>query len=191
MKTRFPAVLLVLAVALAACSGDTGTLDGGAPMAVSAQDAATGSGPPGDVTGTGGPTGASASPSGSARPAARASEEPAPFGGPTPGPAAHNTMPLDVTLSATCARPGDTMHATAETPPSSKLAFTAAYEEDDHGYVPDFHYVEDEMNPTGTYTWTWVIKPNIDPGEALVTVVAAKNDKGASFNAPFRVARSC
>lgn len=105
------------------------------------------------------------------------------------GPGEHNTMPLQVTLSRSCVRPGEEMQATAVTLPASKLAFAAAYS--DNSIVPDFTYTPAEANPTGTFTWTWVIRPTIPPGDALVSVVAAKDDRGASFEAPFRIARAC
>lgn len=194
----FPIPAVIVALLLVACGGSTTPL--GAPPPSSAPTAAASMHP----TDPGSPEPEetlSTAPRRSADPQPVAAGgddddgdgdgESRPFGNPTPGPAAHNTMPLDVRLSRTCARPGDQMQATAKTLPWSKLAFAANYEEDDQGYVPDFQYVEDEMNPTGTYTWTWVIRPSIDPGEALVTVVAAKDDKGASYNAPFRVSRSC
>lgn len=190
--SRFPALLIVLALAVTACGGTTRaggpTGPGQEPLARAATSAEPNEQEPKAEASQPG-----SSPVAADRPAPGSNddEEERPFGDPTPGPAPHNTMPLEVTLSKTCARPGDQMQATAETLPRSKLAFTAHYEEDDDGYVPDFQYVEDEMNPTGTYTWTWVIKPSVDPGEALVTVVAAKDDKGASYNAPFRVSRSC
>ncbi|HVL33031.1 MAG TPA: hypothetical protein VM600_05555, partial [Actinomycetota bacterium] len=61
----------------------------------------------------------------------------------------------------------------------------------DNSLVPDFSYVPAEGNPSGTFTWTWVIRPDIPPGESLLTVVAAKGNKGASYDRPFRIARSC
>lgn len=105
------------------------------------------------------------------------------------GPADFNTMPLTVSLSASCAQPGQTMRATAETLPGSKLAFVAAYSDND--FVPNFTYVPAEGNPTGTFTWAWEITPTTPRGDAMVNVVSSKGKKGASFKAPFRVADSC
>ncbi|MDX1450225.1 MAG: hypothetical protein R3246_14325, partial [Acidimicrobiia bacterium] len=109
------------------------------------------------------------------------------------GPADHNTMPLDVTLNKECATPGTVMEATATTLPDSKLAFAASYADND--FVPNFTYVPAEGNPTGTFTWTWEITPAHPRGDALVTVVAAKRGKkqnrGASYEAPFVVADRC
>ena len=105
------------------------------------------------------------------------------------GPADFNTMPLKVTLSADCATTGQAMQATAVTLAGSKLAFVAAYSDND--FVPNFTYVPGEGNPTGTFTWTWEITPTTPRGDAMVNVVSSKGKKGASFKAPFRVADSC
>lgn len=105
------------------------------------------------------------------------------------GPARTNTLPLDVTLNRHCARRGDTMEAKAVSPPDTTFAFAAAYSDND--LIPDFTWVRGEANPTGTFTWTWVIRPTIPDGAAQLTVVASKDDKGASWNEPFRIASSC
>lgn len=105
------------------------------------------------------------------------------------GPGSNNTMPLSVRLNTTCAMPGQTMQATATTLEGSKLAFAAAYSDND--FVPNFTYVPGEGNPTGTFTWTWQLSPTTPKGDAVVTVVAAKDDKGASYKAGFRVSDSC
>lgn len=98
-------------------------------------------------------------------------------------------LPLELTLSQKCAEPNQTMRATAATEPRSRLGFVASYRDDN--YFPDFTYVEAAMNPTGTYTWSWVVKPDTPRGEALVTVVAAKEGRGGARKARFRVADSC
>lgn len=105
------------------------------------------------------------------------------------GPADFNTMALSVTLSAACATPGQTMQATAVTEPGSKLAFAAGYSDND--FVPNHAYVPGEANPTGTFTWSWQITPTTPRGDAVVYTVAAKEDRGASYKSPFRVADSC
>lgn len=120
---------------------------------------------------------------------------PAPGPGRSAGPADHNTMPLVVTLNRTCATPGTLMQATAETVHESRLAFAASYA--DNSFTPNFTYVPAEGNPTGTFTWSWEITPQHPRGDALVTVVAAKDGdgdedaRGASYEAPFRVADHC
>lgn len=97
-------------------------------------------------------------------------------------------MPLEVTM-ANCMKPGDTAEATAISSKGAKLAFTASYR--DNNFVPDFTYIEGSANPTGTFTWRWLLRPDTPPGDALLTAVAAKDGKGASFDHPFRVARTC
>jgi len=98
-------------------------------------------------------------------------------------------MPLDVKLNRTCARVGDDMSAAATTLPGAQIAFAAAYS--DNTLVPDFTYVPKDENATGSYTWRWVIRPDIPEGDAILTVVVSKNGKGASFNQPFRIAHTC
>jgi hypothetical protein len=105
------------------------------------------------------------------------------------GPARTNTMPLAVTMQRSCGVPGDTMSAKAVTVPGASLSFAAAYS--DNSLPPDFHYVAFAENTSGSFTWTWVLRPTIPPGDALLVVVAAKGNRGASFNLPFRVARAC
>jgi hypothetical protein len=97
-------------------------------------------------------------------------------------------MPLEATINRTCARVGDEMSSTATTVKNAQLAFSAGYT--DNSLVPDFTFVPKESNPTGTYTWTWVIRP-MRPGPANLSVVASKDGKGAAYNIPFRVAEKC
>lgn len=105
------------------------------------------------------------------------------------GPASTNTIPLRVRMASTCVEPGGTIEATATTVSNASLSFAAAYS--DNSMPPDFTYVATFENPDGSFTWRWVIRPTIPPGDALLVVVAAKQKKGASYNLPFHVAASC
>lgn len=106
------------------------------------------------------------------------------------GRASHSNIPLTVRLSSECVTPGGTMSATAETVKDAGLGFTAAYP--DNTQVPDFTFVPRNANPTGTFTWTWTVKPTIPPGDALLTVVAyTDNEHSATYDKPFRIARAC
>jgi hypothetical protein len=186
---RRAAVALALALALGSCAdGSRGDLANRSPtpdgfavgtapgeqsrLQGSAQARARGG------VGAGGTAGATAG----------SSVEPNPFV-PSPGPARHNTMPLRVTLNRHCARAGDQMAATAQTLEGAALGFAAAYSNND--IAPDFTYVSGEANPTGTFTWTWVIRPTIPAGSAFLSVVAEKAPKGASWDEPFRIANEC
>lgn len=100
-----------------------------------------------------------------------------------------NTLPLEVTLNRSCARPGDVMQAEAVTVPEALMGFAAAYSDND--YAPDFTYVPAETNVTGTFTWTWTLKPDTPKGDAELTVLAAKGDRNSTVRVPFRVAASC
>lgn len=99
-------------------------------------------------------------------------------------------MPFAVIMSATCARPGDQMRVDVVTLAGAQVGFAAAYS--DNNVVPDIFWVRGEANPTGSVTWTWVIKPTTPPGDAWLEVVAAKKpNKGATYEGRFRVAASC
>lgn len=98
-------------------------------------------------------------------------------------------FPLELTVAPACATRNQTMRATAVTEPQTRLGFVASYSDDN--YVPDFTYVESAANPTGTYTWIWVLKPDTPLGEGLVTVVAAKEGRGGARKARFLVAEKC
>jgi hypothetical protein len=187
IRRLFPALALLL---LTACGSREVIIGGnGAPVPV------TSSPTPTMLTAFPGPTGAAEAierlraerTDSSARPTKRPDAKRVDYG--KMGPADHNTMPLRVTLSATCATPGQAMQATAETLPGAKLAFAAGYSDND--FPPNFTYVPGEGNPTGTFTWTWEITPTTPRGNAVVMVVAGKDDQGASYKAPFRVANSC
>lgn len=108
--------------------------------------------------------------------------------GPRSGPGERNTMPLTVTLARDCVPPGGEMRAHVQTLPRAKLAFGVVY--DDGGppdYVPSLVKADDE----GRYTWTWVVRPTAPEGDALLSVVATKGDKGGSYDQWFRVSPSC
>jgi hypothetical protein len=190
MRRLFPAAALLLA--LAACGSREVSLTGyglgaaptgPAPQAVMATDLA-----PSPILGAAVPADLRAQVvPGSRKKAGSKNGGPVDYG--KMGAADFNTMPLTVTLGADCATPGQVMSATAETLPGSKLAFAAAYSDND--FVPSFAYYPGETNVTGTVTWTWEITPNTPRGDAVVTVVAAKEKKGASYKAPFRVADAC
>lgn len=183
MILRFPA-LLAAALILAGCGSREVILDaGGAPVQPTAIATPSGASTP-SVTES---VVAQVLPSDQA--SARATARPTPRPTFTGGPADHNTMPLEVTLSRTCARRGDLMQATATTRPGSKLAFVASYSSNED--PPDFTYIPGEGNPTGTFTYSWEITPTRPYGEALMTVVAAHEKDGASYEAPFRVAETC
>lgn len=107
-----------------------------------------------------------------------------------PGPGKRNTMPLTVTLNRTCAEHGDEMVSEAVTTAGAQLTFAAGYSSS-NDLPPDFEYVPKEANATGSHTWRWVIRPDIRPGDAILSVVASKEGKGASYNIPFRIAASC
>ncbi|HEX9774864.1 MAG TPA: hypothetical protein VGB83_04710 [Actinomycetota bacterium] len=126
-------------------------------------------------------------PGGPATPSSPPPEDTVQYGPPGPGP--NNTMPLKVTLTPTCAEPGDTMSSTATTLPGAQLAFTASYS--DNNRIPDFEYVPGEANPTGTFTWRWEILPTHPRGEGQLSVVAALDDRGASYKVDFRIADRC
>ena len=98
-------------------------------------------------------------------------------------------MPLNVTMSASCVRPGDQMTVVAETVKGAQVGFAAAYSDND--FVPDIFWVRGEANPTGKATWAFVIRPTTPPGDAVLEVVAAHEGKGATYEGYFRVAASC
>lgn len=97
-------------------------------------------------------------------------------------------MSLKATINRTCARVGDEMSSTATTEKGAQIGFSAGYA--DNTLIPDFFFVPKDSNPTGTATWTWVIRP-MRPGPANLSVVASKDGKGAAYNIPFRVAERC
>lgn len=99
-------------------------------------------------------------------------------------------MVLKVTLNRSCAKHGDEMVSEAVTEPGAQITFAAGYVSS-NDLPPDFEYVPKEANVTGTHTWRWVIRPDIRPGDAMLSVVASKGRKGASYNIPFRVATAC
>jgi len=111
-----------------------------------------------------------------------------PVGVPTSGPAANNTMPLAVRLSTLCARPGQEMMAYIETRPEAKLGFAVAYS---GKTPPDFTPGTVPADSDGRFTWTWVVKSAATEGDAIFSVVASKNGKGASYNQWFRISLSC
>lgn len=173
----FPVALLLSLVSCASRPAPSGS----EPSRVSGEATASASASPGDPQ-----AGAAQSQASGAMQRSSAKQAPSPL---PSGPAAENTMALRVTLNRTCARVGDDMEAIAVTEKGSKLAFAAAYS--DNTLVPDFTYVPGDANPTGTYTWRWIIRPDISPGDAILTVVASKGQRGATFNQPFRIATSC
>jgi hypothetical protein len=102
-----------------------------------------------------------------------------------------NDFAISLSLNATCATPGQTMRAEVATIPGATLALTSYYESN-NGYTPDLQYVPGEADPSGTFTWTWVLKPDTPLGRAKVTALAGKSGRGgASASRYFLVARSC
>lgn len=175
---RLP-LILVLSLAAACGRGPTTPNRTG-------EVAASGSSPTATATATdasGAPTTGS---SNGTTPAAKGSKKTGGF--PSPGPNPRNTLPLTVTINRKCAKPGDEMSSTATTVKGAQLAFSAGYA--DNSLIPDFTFVPKESNVTGTYTWTWVIRP-MRSGDAMLSVVASKEGKGAAFNIPFKVAQAC
>lgn len=101
-----------------------------------------------------------------------------------------NDFPLAMHLNTACATPGSKMQAMVVTVPASQLAF-ASYYTADNSYTPDIAMVPSESNVSGSFTWTWILKPTTPLGQAVVKVLAAKNQKAASATGYFRVARTC
>lgn len=177
---RLPPAGILLVVALMSCSART-------------PGAQSGSGTPNATGSTAGQLATADPAAGAAAASAQAGVRGSTASGsPSPlpsGPAAHNTIPLTVSLNRLCARTGDEMRAVVATLAGAQIALAAAYS--DNTLVPDFTYVPKDANTTGTYTWAWVIRPDVPEGDALLTVVVSKEGKGASYNQPFRVARTC
>ena len=96
------------------------------------------------------------------------------------GRASWSNVPLEVTLSRSCARPGDAMTVTAATVRDAMVAFTAYYGQ--RGDTPpDFGYVPREGNKTGTVSWSWVVRPDATPGNWHVTVVVGVDNDLRSY----------
>ncbi len=180
---RFPIVVLLCA-SLAACGSSSSPRPGSSPVAKAA------GGSKGDAT-----------PSTAAEAGRRASQASAvgakngTIATPSPIPSArgygsNNNMPLKVTLNKTCARRGDRMEVVAVTLPGAQVGFAAAYS--DNNTVPDIFWVRGEANPTGTVTWTFLIKPTTPEGDGWLEIVAAKKpNKGASYSGTFRISNAC
>lgn len=106
-----------------------------------------------------------------------------------------NWAPLSVSLSATCVERGDELLVTATSTKNAGLGFAAGYSKPPPGQpktVPDFMYFDHESNPTGTITWSFVIRPTIPYGPGVVKVVANGADgRGAFVALDIEVAPSC
>jgi len=184
---RFPAAIAVLALTLAGCGARLEGADGAraAVPATGAISDATDTGGQGGTSPASGPT-ADGNGTSAARGSGGTTADPVVW---PSGPGKDNTLPLEVTLSAECVQPGSTLSATAAAVKGARLAFATRYSDND--FVPDIKYVPGEANPTGTFTWTWQITPTHPRGDAGVIVVAAKGDRGASYDAPFLIADRC
>ncbi|MBI4729202.1 MAG: hypothetical protein HY775_06820 [Acidobacteria bacterium] len=174
---RLLAAVACASLALGACAGAGGNRSLGAGTPSGAGTASTAPAPahPGAA-----PPGVSATPRSTARATGTAAAS-----SPTERPA----LPVALTLSASCASPGDTMKATVETEPGAALGFTAVYNDDD--YQPDISFVPRGTNPSATYVWTWALRPDVPLGDAAVQVLASGKRASGTARAPFRVARTC
>jgi hypothetical protein len=177
---RLPSLLVLVALALSGCSARTttsaapspGAPGGSARPSAPAVSSTAGSGPP---AATGSHSGAPAS--SAATPASKAGAQ-------------DHSLPLTVTLNKTCAHPGDTMIAKATTVPHATMAFVASYAK---RTTPDYTWVPDDANASGSFTWTWILRPDVPKGAAQLKVVAglASENRGATDTKPFVVALTC
>lgn len=175
---RLPSLLVVIVALLSGCSARTATNAATSPGAQSGSARPAASSAPG--TGTPG----IGSHPGSSAPSAKATT-PASKGG------AHDrSLPLTVTLNKSCAHPGDTMIAKATTVPHATMAFVASYAK---RTTPDYTWVPEDANASGSFTWTWILRPDVPKGAAQLKVVAglSSQNRGATNTKTFVVALTC
>lgn len=193
-RIRFGACACLLALGLAGCSASTPTLiteDASTPPATSAAPPAA---PPTDAAeiaalATHAPAtdqttvAPSAPPATSVRARRPATTDP------------KDWAPLTVALSATCVQRGDELIVTAETLPDSGIGFAVGYSEPPEGaerFVPDYAYFDRASNPTGTISWSFVVRPTTPHGPGVVKVVASTPDgRGAFASLEIEVTETC
>lgn len=99
------------------------------------------------------------------------------------------SLPLTVTLNATCAERGDLMEATVETVPDAQIALAVSY--NDRDFTPDIQWVPRAANVTGRYVWRWTLRPDTPLGEARLVAVVGSQEGGANAEVLFEVRSEC
>lgn len=103
--------------------------------------------------------------------------------------------PLTVSLNRTCIQRGDELIVTATSTKRAGLGFAVGYSKPPEGadrFVPDYAYFDHESNPTGTLSWSFVVRPTTPLGPGVVKVVANGADgRGAFVSLDIEVSASC
>lgn len=98
-------------------------------------------------------------------------------------------IPLEVTLSPACARPGQRVQTETRTSPHAGMTFGTTYKGDTD--VSETHEVRPEDNDTGIVKWEWVIRPDLPDGPAFLSVAALMESGGNALTLEFKVSASC
>lgn len=180
---------VALALALAACSSSTPTRVG-----------ATDHSPTATAVPTPSPTFPSAqrpAEGGTPRPGTTTDDGSVSFGT-APPPAGNKRKdwaPLSVTLNTTCLDRGEELIVTATSDPFAGIGLAVGYSKPAEGtqkMIPEYAYFDHESNPTGTITWSFVVRPTIPYGPAILKVVVNGKDGRGSFDSiDFEVSNAC
>lgn len=187
VAARLVAVLSLLLVV--ACGGEDPAASVREDQATSPTAARAGDidADPGALPLEGDPVGEGSSPEGDG--GAPASRDGDADGGPRPCfdeiDTSRNTMPMEISVEPLRVKIGGTVRVTIRTEPDALIGLTLEFSDNEPhgGFGPP-----GRAAPDGTWTWSWVIAPDVPPGPARALVAAGKsNDRGATGEARFTV----
>ena len=103
--------------------------------------------------------------------------------------------PLAVEVNRTCLDRGDEFVVTVRTEKRASVGLAVGYSdssEDSERIIPDYHFYPRDTNPTGTVTWSFVVRPSVPYGPAILKVLVSGSDgRGAHEEVDLMISPSC